>query len=51
MIMFRFSLVVLLSVFLLQGCTTAELVVDILKKSKKSTIAEKSDNDGNRKVW
>jgi hypothetical protein len=35
MVMFRLSLVVLMSAFLLQGCTTAELAVDLYKKSKK----------------
>ena len=45
MIMFRFLLVVLLGGFLLQGCTTAELAVDIFKKSKKNNVAQKEDND------
>ncbi|WP_438997008.1 septal ring lytic transglycosylase RlpA family protein [Candidatus Puniceispirillum sp.] len=46
MIMFRFLFVVLLGAFLLQGCTTAELAVDLFKKSKKSNTAQQSDSDG-----
>ena len=45
MIMFRFLFVVLLGAFLLQGCTTAELAVDLFKKSKKSNSAQQSDSD------
>ena len=43
--MFRFLFVVLLGAFLLQGCTTAELAVDLFKKSKKSNSAQQSDSD------
>ena len=45
MVMFRFLLVVLLCGFLLQGCTTAELAVDLIKKTQKTNVAEKEDND------
>lgn len=45
MVMFRFLLVVLLGGFLLQGCTTAELAVELIKKTKKTNVAEKEDND------
>ena len=45
MVMFRLSLVILISAFLLQGCTTAELAVDLYKKSKKSKTVQQIDSD------
>jgi rare lipoprotein A len=45
MVMFRLSLVILMSAFLLQGCTTAELAVDLYKKSKKSKTIQQIDSD------
>ena len=50
MVMFRFSFIALLGVFLLQGCTTAELAVDLIKKSRKTDTVEKNGNNNNDDV-
>ncbi|MBT6416348.1 MAG: septal ring lytic transglycosylase RlpA family protein [Candidatus Puniceispirillum sp.] len=45
MVMLRLSLVILMSAFLFQGCTTAELAVDLFKKSQKNKTAQQTDSD------
>ncbi|MDB2389896.1 septal ring lytic transglycosylase RlpA family protein [Alphaproteobacteria bacterium] len=45
MVEFRFSFIFLLTAFLLQGCTTAELAVDLFKKTKNDNASKEIASD------